>query len=307
MGARLHVRCLSGTIETPMNPTIQSFYSHPAGMTSAGACAGQFKELPKDPASLAGTTQGLILHEHIAPAYGVTLTDERRREVHLRSMERVLGRILELDDRPLSVTRPVEHRIVGNCRTYSVLMTAMLRDKGVPARARCGFGAYFEAGQFVDHWVCEHWDDKSGRWIRVDAQIDDVQRKLFKTDFNLLDVPRNQFLIAGDAWAQCRQGKADPNTFGILEMHGLWFIAGNLIRDFAALNNMEMLPWDVWDAMAAPDEKLSEEQLAFFDKIAALTLTPDESFKAVRELYQDKRLKVPDTVFNAILNRPEPV
>ena len=28
-------------------------------------------------------------------------------------------------------------------------------------------------------------------------------------------------------------------------MRGLWFIAGNLIRDAAALNNMETLPWDV--------------------------------------------------------------
>ena len=30
---------------------------------------------------------------------------------------------------------------------------------GVPARARCGFGAYFEKGKFVDHWVTEYWNE----------------------------------------------------------------------------------------------------------------------------------------------------
>ena len=47
-------------------------------------------------------------------------------------------------------------------------------------------------------------------------------------------------------------------SFGILDMHGLWFIAGNVIRDVAALNNHEMLPWDVWGAMARTDAELDE-------------------------------------------------
>ena len=34
--------------------------------------------------------------------------------------------------------------------------------------------------------------------------------------------------------------------YGIFDLRGLWFVAGNVMRDFAALNNMEMLPWDVW-------------------------------------------------------------
>jgi hypothetical protein len=33
-------------------------------------------------------------------------------------------------------------------------------------------------------------------------------------------------------------------------MRGLWFVAGNLLRDAAALNNMGMLPWDAWGAIA---------------------------------------------------------
>ena len=31
-----------------------------------------FSRLPTDPASLAGIVQGLLMHEHIAPAYGLS-------------------------------------------------------------------------------------------------------------------------------------------------------------------------------------------------------------------------------------------
>ena len=98
---------------------------------------------------------------------------------------------------------------------------------------------------FIDHWVTEYWNESAQRWVLVDAQLDQRQRELFGIAFDPLDVPRDQFLVAGDAWQLCRGGKADPGAFGILDMHGLWFIAGNVIRDVAALNNHEMLPWDV--------------------------------------------------------------
>ena len=143
----------------------------------------------------------------------------------------MLDRLLSIDERPLSVARPVDARLVGVCRHFTVLLVAMLRAQGVPARARCGFGAYFNPGHFEDHWVCEYWNAMDGRWILVDAQIDDVQRAKVQPDFDLLDVPRDRFVIAGDAWARCRVGDADPSTFGIFDMRGLWFIAGNVLRE----------------------------------------------------------------------------
>ena len=49
---------------------------------------------------------------------------------------------------------------------------AFLRAAGVPARARCGFGAYFRPGWFEDHWVVEYWNATAARWQLVDAQLD---------------------------------------------------------------------------------------------------------------------------------------
>jgi hypothetical protein len=218
------------------------FYVHPAVMTSGGKYAPLFDELPSDMAGLARIVQGLLLHEHAAPAYGVALSDERKSESHIRPVEQMLDRLCADAAQPLSVARPVEKRLVGVCRHFTVLLIAMLHAQGVPARARCGFGSYFAPGCFYDHWVCEYWNSAEARWVRVDAQLDEVQQKMLRIDFDVFDVSRDRFVIAGEAWAQCRAGELDPAKFGIFDLRGLWFIAGNLVRDVVALNNMEMLP-----------------------------------------------------------------
>ena len=279
------------------------FYRRPVDMTDPAEQAGLFDGLPRDPAALATVVQGLLMHEHIAPAYGLTLTAEQHGEAHIRAVDRMLDGIVARDPRPLAEPRAAGERQVGVCRHFTLLHVAMLRHHGVPARARCGFGAYFEPGKFVDHWVTEYWNEARGRWLLVDAQLDTRQSELFGIGFDPLDVPRDQFLVAGDAWDLCRAGKADPRAFGILDMHGLWFIAGNVIRDLAALNNREMLPWDVWGAMSLTDDGLD---LALFDRLATLTRDPDAHVDELRALYaKDPRLTVPATVFNAVLNRSE--
>jgi len=66
--------------------------------------------------------------------------------------------------RPLSRARPPGKRFAGCCRHYVLMLVAMLRSKGIAARARCGFGAYFTKDRFVDHWVTEYFDAAQGRW-----------------------------------------------------------------------------------------------------------------------------------------------
>ena len=45
----------------------------------------------------------------------------------------------------------------------------------------------------------------------------------------------------------------------------------------------------------------------FFDGLAELSHAPDEHLDELRAVYHDKRIAVPGTVFNAVLNRPDPV
>ena len=287
--------------------TPQNYYKGNGPMTALGAHAKEFGSMPKDLGALCEVVQGVLIHRDIAPwLYNLKLTEEQRDDANIRSLPKMLTRIHALDSRPLTIAREAGRRLPSVCRHFSLMLCEMLRQQGVPARPRCGFGAYFEPGKFIDHWVCEYWNAAEARWILVDAQMDAVQREAFKLKFNPLDVPRDAFIIAGDAWQQCRAGRADASRFGILDMHGLWFIAGNVLRDLASLNRMEMLPWDVWGLMEMGDGALTDEKKALLDRVAALTLAVDEKFEDVRKIYEsDARLRVPPVVFNAIRNAPE--
>jgi hypothetical protein len=286
-----------------------SRYAQPGRLTSAGAYADLLEAVPSDPAQLARTLQGLVIHEHLVDAYGVTLSDDDRQSVHVRPADELIARIAARDDRPLNVPRAPEQRVAGNCRHYTVLLVTALRARSVPARARCGFGDYFAEGRYEDHWVGEYWNAEQRRWIMVDAQIDELQRKLFGVDFDLTDVPRDRFLVAGEAWARCRGGLADPDTFGLSLTNeaGWWWIAGNLMRDAAALDAVELLPWDTWGAMPAPEEKIDEERMTFFDELARVTREPDQHPDELRHLCADERLRVPTTVRNDLRDGDEPI
>jgi len=291
-------------------PPTLPYYRRPERMTSPGRHAALFRDLPGDVAELAGILHGLVIHEHIAGIYGVTLTEDDRASVHVRRTEDLLGLICSRDSRPLSVPREPAARLPGNCRHFTVLMVAMLRAQGVAARARCGFGSYFGNGLFEDHWVCEYWDAAAQDWKLVDAQIDAKQLEIFAVDFDLTDVPRDRFLIAGDAWVRCREGAADPSVFGLslIKESGMWWIAANLMRDAAALGNIELLPWDSWGAMPAPYEEIGTDELVLFDQLAGYTQKPDEAFDLLRQTCaDDARLAVPAAVVNSLRKREEPL
>ncbi|WP_213282415.1 transglutaminase-like domain-containing protein [Cellulomonas hominis] len=269
-------------------------------MTDAGASSHLLAGLPGDPAGIARVVQGLLVHEFWAAAYGVSLAEPERDLVNLRRVEQVLDAVTRRDDRPLDVTREPHQRVATNCRGFTVMAVTLLRTAGVPARARCGFGAYFAPGWYEDHWVAEYHD--GDRWKLLDAQVDELQRRQLGIDFDLTDVPRDEFVIAGDAWTMTRAGRADPDRFGLTSLHeaGAWWIAANLMRDAAALDGVELLPWDLWGGMPGPDDAID---VALFDELADATAGP--SMADVRRLLADDRLRVPDEVFNVQHRRRE--
>lgn len=276
-------------------PDVLAYYAQPGPMTAPGPHAALFDRLPRDIAGLVACVQGLMLHVFWAQRYGVQLDEARQGEVQIRPVERKLARILELDSRPLTELRPLQRRLVGNCRDFSTLLCAMLRHQGLPARARCGFGTYFVPGHYEDHWVVEYWSAAQGRWLMVDAQLDELQRRALAIDFDPLDMPPGRFVTGGTAWQMCRNGLADPDAFGIFDMHGLAFVAGDLVRDFLALNRLEILPWDAWGLIRGLDEPYPPDDLALLDRIAALTLAPDACLAELRALFEgEPRLRAPD-------------
>jgi hypothetical protein len=273
-----------------------TYFSQPGIMTDPGVYAKSLEEFPAGMGELCKLVQGTTIHIFWAERYGLSLSGERKAEVQLRTIQRRLRRTLELDPHPLTEARPLEKKIVGNCRDFSLLLVSILRCQGVPARARCGFGAYFLPDHYEDHWVAEYWDANQQRWVLVDAQLDALQCEALKIPFNPLDVPRDQFIVGGRAWQMCRSGQANPDNFGIFDMHGLGFVRGDFVRDVASLNKVELLPWDCWGIIEKPEEN-DPDDLKFLDHLADLTSGDIPDFETVRYLYQsDTRLRMDGAV-----------
>lgn len=247
-----------------------ALYRAQSAVTDPGEHGDLFAALPADLPGLARVAGGLVVH-YFADKWvlGYEVPRQRLNEVDTRTVRAMLARLRALDERPLTEARPPECRLVGCCRDYAVLLCAMCRYRGIPARLRVGFADYFIPGSPEDHAVAECWDAEAGRWRLIDAQLGAPQVAYYRIAFDPHDVPRDRFLMGGRAWRMCRRGEADPDTFGVSvpgAPRGWPFLRSRLLLDLAALTRQEMLQWDGWGA-----SELDAAALALLDEAAQLT------------------------------------
>ena len=183
------------------------------------------------------------------------------------------------------------------------MLAALLRQQGRAARLRVGFAAYFKPDAFVDHWVCEIWDREGARWRLVDAELGEAQCRRFAIDFDPCDVPRDRFLPAGAVWQRCRAGIAEPESFGVLgiDARGLWFVASNLLRELAALNKVEMLPWDYWGPAVdlSRQGEIEPGMRSLLDELARRSSNEDPALEGLQSSYRENDgLAVPETILS---------
>ena len=265
-------------------------YDVAAGLTAiAEDLVPLLSALPSTPIELCVAAQALVVLPDLAVGFGIP--EARHDEKSVRAASDIIRALCALDDRPIDQPRSWSDRVVGTCRHFAVLSCAFLRHRGIPARARCGFAAYFVPDSFVDHWVIEYRRPVDERWVRVDPEI---------LGFEFVSTPEDlapgEFLTGGEAWTLCRQGKADPSRFGVDGYPHAWGIAevrGNAVRDLAALNKVEMLPWDAWGRMESSyDGRTGPDYDVLMDAIAATCASNDEA--AIEHLYATEDLAVPE-------------
>lgn len=78
-------------------------------------------------------------------------------------------------------------------------------------------------------------------------------------------------------------------------------MAGSVVRDLAALNKREMLPWDYWGISRgmSPKTPVSEAAAARLDSLAALIADREPDWQALREIYdREEVLRVPPVVMS---------
>ncbi|HEX2947205.1 MAG TPA: transglutaminase domain-containing protein [Clostridia bacterium] len=312
---------------------VLKYYSEPGVITQLDKHKAFTDWLTTDPGAIYQVVQGLIVHDMWVGQYGINYIKAHEYSQKTAYMEDLLDKALELDSSSLAIPRHPRDRVIACCREFATLMCALLRAKGIPARSRCGFAAYFGwNGMYEDHWICEYWNGV--QWIMADPQFDplqqstsitwvlnsghDIENKMQKIkQFNPRDLKSDEFITAGQAWKLCREGKADPENFGIGcpirpewgidSLYGLWFVRGQLLRDFAALNKVETVPylvrickgldWKPWRLLALKDNELTSNELLLLDTIAELTIDVDVNYYEIRKAYSiNRELVVPDEI-----------
>lgn len=312
---------------------VLKYYCESGEITKLDKYSDFIRWLPDDISAVHQVVQGLIVHDMWVGQYGSEYLKDHEYPQNTAYMEDLLDKALELDNSNLSIPRHPRDRVIACCREFATLMTAILRAKGIPARSRCGFAVYFGwTGKYEDHWICEYWD--GSQWIMNDPQIDPFQHGTLmnwalngghdistKMDtiksFNPERLRPGEFITAGQAWKLCREGVADPKDFGIGcpirpewnidSLYGLWFVRGQLLRDFAALNKVETVPylvrickgldWKPWRLVAAKDCDLTADDWTILDTIASLSVDTDANFTDIRKAYlSDSELTVPEEI-----------
>ncbi|WP_433017635.1 transglutaminase-like domain-containing protein [Kribbella sp. CA-294648] len=263
-------------------------YSAPGPLTSLRADQVRLTErLPLDALGICKAVQSLVIQPYDAPAAGIP--EERLAERNLRSAAALVDALIAVDPSSLEHPRTAERRVVGSCRHFATLATALLRLRGIPARARCGFGTYFVPGKNVDHWIVEYRSAESDRWVRVD--VEHLDRDWPAT---LDDLQPGEFLTGGEAWQWYRTGAVSGDLFGVLGFDHAWGageIRANAIRDLAALNKLEFLPWDEWSRM---EESFENKAVPEFDSLIDEIATTDNP----EALYRTPALTAPAHLIN---------
>ena len=229
------------------------------------------------------------------------LAADRFDENQIRPAARLVELLLDLNPAPLHELRQPGQRVVGTCRRFAVLACALLRYRGIAARVRCGFATYFQPDQGLDHWIVEYRDDAPDRWVRIDPEI--LGQDVLASPE---DLRPGDFLSGGEAWGASSAGDDRPFQFRCVwrrEDCGPGEIRGNAVKDLAALNKVEMLPWDTWGRMEdAYKGETGPDYDALLDTLAAACAADD--LTSIASLLARRR---PDGPRRADRLTPEPI
>ncbi len=268
-----------------MDKSTLAYYANPGPLTDLTRHAAALAALPTGIEALVAIVQKIL-----------RLTDDT---VAHRSAEQLLAQAAALDPRPLTAPRPVDRRVRANRRDVVVLLCALLRHLGAPARARCGYVTSTEAEKYVARWICEVWHPGVHRWVMVDAwPQSDAAR-----DVDRLNLPPGAFWPAGRAWLTVRGGEAAPDDFVNPETRAGQTIHGSVVLDVLALNKVEGVPEDTRGAVTQPPEALTAEELRWLDALATLSAANYAAFDRLRARFETDPRLAPVRAWAAVQGR----
>ena len=259
--------------------TAQSLLSDP------GPYAAQLDSLPRDPDALQRAINGLFIHIWKVRKFHPEQLGERPHAVFVRSVRQLLEQTLALSPAPLAQERPENERLIVDCRSFALLLCAVLRRRGVPARVRCGFAGYLEPSHHQDHWVCEFWN--GARWVMEDADV--IKHDLAPDDF----------VTGAQAWERVQAGETAAERFGFAAdpaSRGPFAVRLNLLRDAAALCGFESVSGDMWGLALKDEAELTAADYRVLGEAARLAGVDASLPELWRLVAAEDGLRVPEAV-----------
>ncbi|MCM1156041.1 MAG: transglutaminase domain-containing protein [Roseburia sp.] len=286
-----------------MRKDILNHYLQTGAYTYAGAYKDYFRSLPEDISELGRLICSQVIHR-------VTLREgntNANAKLQYGDMERfpwyrmrceddmfmtaaaMSAELFRLDERGFTLERATEDKIVVTCRYVSVLMSAILKSKGVPCRSRAGFAPYFQPDISMDHWINQYYYEKEDRWVTIDADGFYDENGMGLGQY---DIAAGKFDYAGKTWLDIREGKVNGERFLYADGLGtcsLKAVIRALFYDFHALMNDEISYLFQPCYIDGKFEQLTEEDFKKLDELAYLLEEPDENFDKLTEIWRTEK------------------
>jgi len=258
---------------------ILSHYKQFSRYTDPGKFAYMFKDLPESLPKLCSLIKRQLIHPVDLGELRKSLPEERHFEdPYYPTVQAMLERLLHYDQRGFTPERRPVDRLIVACYNHALLLTSILRQRGIPVRIRAGFARYFEkkAGVRFGHAICEVWDNKEKRWMLVDP------------DRQFVDFSWNRFESSASAWERLRAGKADPERYVASLSKGDHAILHILLLDLACVLGEERPYWQeppILRHEISDVKNIDSERLQILDQVAELLSDPDANFSQLSLLY----------------------
>lgn len=241
--------------------------THRIDVLDVSTRADVIKGLPASICGLCDVVQGLLVHDAaVLTLYGDPPAGVRINRETLTVVDRI-DAALAKSPLPLSRARPPFDRQVGTCRDFAAMLCAFARSSGYQARVRCGFATYLGGARPEDHWLVEYRERSDVAWKIADPQMDEAHRQDLEIAFDHLDLPRDQFMCADEAWRLWRRNDVPAENFGHGKHRGAGLVFVNLVRDALARKDILRSSWDAWRDLGDLDVSLPADVIVAGDRI----------------------------------------
>ncbi len=266
----------------PDDTTLLEFYRQFSSFTDPGEYEYLYENLPDSLPELCSLIKSQFIHPYAElPNYREQIPKERWNEsFNYPTVKSVLEGLLSYDSRGLVKDRKLEDRLVLGCRDYAILLTSILKYRGIPARSRYGHASYIIPGFHGSHVVCEVWNKNDKRWMLVDPGT------------GMIDFSREKFDYSNDAWLQLQKGEIDPNQYGIPGKYsGIISIAAKVCGDLASILGTEYTVYQyppILDYAFKNDMQLTVEHIEILNSISELMKSIDaDNLSKLQDIYNN--------------------